>query len=241
MTGRHGAPASIPAKERLVTTSRLRYGRPLLPSPARRSAGMVLACCGIVVIVLGVLFHGQTGPDRLDHAVDAPVIGWLGSHQGLARWLAYPGSVRPAVVLSAALVVACLLTRRINGAVLAAAAVPAAVGLNDGLLKPLVHRTLTGFLSYPSGHTAAVSALAATVTILLLVLPQPARFIVPRVLIATVAWLLVVVVAIGLIGLQWHYLTDIVAGAAVGIGTVCGLALALDLVPALLAKAFAAP
>jgi hypothetical protein len=39
-------------------------------------------------------------------------------------------------------------------------------------------------------------------------------------------------VAIGLIGLRWHYFTDIVAGAAVGIGTVCGLALVLDL-PAL--------
>jgi len=30
-------------------------------------------------------------------------------------------------------------------------------------------------------------------------------------------------------GLRWHYFTDTVAGAAVGIGTVCGLALILDL------------
>jgi membrane-associated phospholipid phosphatase len=37
------------------------------------------------------------------------------------------------------------------------------------------------------------------------------------------------VVAIGVIGLRWHYFTDTVAGAAVGIGTVCGLALLLDL------------
>ena len=33
----------------------------------------------------------------------------------------------------------------------------------------------------------------------------------------------------GVIGLRWHYFTDTVAGAAVGIGTVCGLALLLDL------------
>jgi membrane-associated phospholipid phosphatase len=38
-----------------------------------------------------------------------------------------------------------------------------------------------------------------------------------------------VVVAIAVIGLQWHYFTDTVAGAAVGIGMVCGLALVLDL------------
>jgi membrane-associated phospholipid phosphatase len=31
------------------------------------------------------------------------------------------------------------------------------------------------------------------------------------------------------IGLRWHYFTDTVAGAAVGIGTVCALALVLDL------------
>jgi membrane-associated phospholipid phosphatase len=37
-----------------------------------------------------------------------------------------------------------------------------------------------------------------------------------------------VVVAIAVIGLQWHYFTDTVAGAAVAIGTVCGLALLLD-------------
>ena len=37
------------------------------------------------------------------------------------------------------------------------------------------------------------------------------------------------VVAIGVIGLRWHYFTDTVAGAAVGIGTVCGLAFLLDL------------
>jgi membrane-associated phospholipid phosphatase len=34
---------------------------------------------------------------------------------------------------------------------------------------------------------------------------------------------------VGVIGLRWHYFTDTVAGAAVGIGTVCALALLLDL------------
>ena len=37
------------------------------------------------------------------------------------------------------------------------------------------------------------------------------------------------VVAVGVVGLRWHYFTDTVAGAAVGIGTVCGLALLADL------------
>jgi membrane-associated phospholipid phosphatase len=212
-----------------VNSIQLRYGRPLLAIPARRWAGVLLACCAILVTLLGILFAHQTGADQLDRAVDSPVITWFGSRPGLAPWLAAPGSRLPAIVLSEAIAVACLCSRRLNGAVLAAAAVPAATGLNDGLIKPLVHRTYLGVLSYPSGHTAAMSALAATVTVLLLVPPQPTRARVPRVLIPVAVCVLGVMVAIGVIALRWHYFTDTVAGAAVGTGAVCGLAFLLDL------------
>jgi membrane-associated phospholipid phosphatase len=135
-------------------------------------------------------------------------------------------------VLTAVIVVACLVTGRLNGAVLAAAAVPVATGLNDGLLKPVVDRTYRGFLTYPSGHTASMFALAATVAVLLILPPQPARTGVLRVLITAAAFVLSGLVTVGVIGLRWHYFTDTVAGAAVGIGTVCGLALLLDLAAA---------
>jgi membrane-associated phospholipid phosphatase len=206
-----------------------RYSRPLLAAPARLWAAALLACCAILVTLLGILFAHQTGADRFDHAVDAPVIGWFGGHPGLALRLAAPGSEIPAVALSAAIAVACLFTGRLNGAVLAVAAVPAAVGLNDGLCKPLVHRTYLGILSYPSGHTAAMFALAATVAILLLIPPRPAKGSALQVLLPAAACLLGVVVALSVIALQWHYFTDTVAGAAVGTGTTCGLALLLDL------------
>jgi membrane-associated phospholipid phosphatase len=179
--------------------------------------------------VLGVLFAHQTRAGGLDHAIDAPVIAWLGGHGGLLLWLAAPGSLIPAVVLSVVIVGACLITGRLNGAVLAAAAVPVSVGLDEALLKPLVHRTYLGNLVYPSGHTTAVFALAATVTVLLLVPPRSAKAAALRVLIPVAACVLGVVVAVALIGLRWHYFTDTVAGAAVAIGTVCGLALLLDL------------
>jgi membrane-associated phospholipid phosphatase len=207
----------------------LRPGRPLLAGPARPWAGALLACCATLVAVLGVLFADQARASRLDHAVDSPIITWFGGHQGLVVWLAAPGSLIPAGVLSAAIVAACLLTGRLNGAVLAAAAVPAAVGLDDGLLKPLVHRTYLGVLTYPSGHTTTMFALAATVTVLLIIPPRPAGARALRVLIPAAACVLGVAVAVAVIGLRWHYFTDTVAGAAVAIGTVCGLALILDL------------
>jgi membrane-associated phospholipid phosphatase len=207
----------------------LQPGRPLLAASARPRAGALLACCAILVAVLGVLFAHQAKADWLDRTVDSPIITWLGGHPGLALRLAAPGSLIPAAVLSAAIIVACLLAGRLNGAVLTAAAVPAAIGLDEGLLKPLVHRTYRGILTYPSGHTTAIFTLAATVTVLLLIPPQPATARALRVLIPVVACALGGFVAIAVIGLRWHHFTDTVAGAAVGIGTVCGFALILDL------------
>ena len=206
----------------------LRYGRPLLAASARLGVGVLAASCLVLVAVLGMVFAHQTTADRLDHAIDAPIVTWLAGRQGLAGALADPGSLLPAVALSAAIILACLLTGRVNGAVLAAAAVPAAVGLNDGLLKHLVDRTYLGVLSYPSGHTATMFALAATITVLLLP-PSPAKAGPLRLLIPVAACVLGGAVAVGVIGLRWHYFTDTVAGAAVGIGTVCALALILDL------------
>jgi membrane-associated phospholipid phosphatase len=231
-----GGPAALeslagasPSSRYRVHGLHLQYGRPLLGPGARLGAGLLLTCCAILVAALGLLFAHQTTADRLDHAIDPPIITWLAGHPGLAAWLAFPGSQRPAVALSVVIVVACLLTRRLNGAVLAAVAVPAAVGVNDGLCKPLFHRTYLGVLSYPSGHTATMFALAATVAVLLYVPPRPVRARALRIVIPAATCVLGGVVAVGVIGLQWHYFTDTVAGAAVGIGTVCGLALLLDL------------
>jgi membrane-associated phospholipid phosphatase len=207
-----------------------RSGRPLLAASARPRAGVLLAACAILIAVLGVLFAHQSTADWFDRVVDAPVITALAGHPALALRLAYPGTTTPAAALSLIIAVACLITRRVRGAVLAVAAVPVAVGLCEVLVKPLVHRTYIGQVVYPSGHTAAIFALAAAVTVLLLAPPRPAMPRWLRILILAVAYLTAVAVVIGVIAVRFHYFTDTVAGAAVGIGTVCGLALVLDLV-----------
>jgi len=212
-----------------VERIRLRVGRPLLAASSRRWACALLACCTIVVAVLGVLFRRQSEADWLDRAIDAPIITWVGGHLGLAFRLASAGSMIPVGVLSATIVIACLLAGRLNGAALALMAVPVSVGLDEWLLKPVFDRTYLGNLVYPSGHATAVFAVAATVTVLLLIPPQPDRAKLLQVAIPAAMCLLGCVVAAAVIGLQWHYFTDTLAGAAVGIGTVCGLALILDL------------
>lgn len=204
-------------------------GRPLLGASGRIWAGVTVAVCVVVVGVLGVLFKGKTGPDGFDNAVDSPVIAFFGGHQGLLPWLALPGTLIPAVGASAAVAIGCLLAGRLNGAVLAVTAVPAAAGLGDGLLKHVFHRTYLGALAFPSGHTTAVVALTATLGVLLLVPPQRASTRAARVVLLAVCCAIAAAVAAAVIAFQWHYFTDTVAGAAVGVGTVCVLALILDL------------
>jgi membrane-associated phospholipid phosphatase len=203
--------------------------QPLLAETARPWAAGLLACSALLVAVLGVLFAGQSQADWLDHAIDAPVFHWLNGHQQLLLWLAAPATLVPAGLVSLIMVVACLLTGRLNGAVLAAAAVPTTAALNDALLKPLVHRTIEGNLTYPSGHVAAITAVTAMLALLLVMPPKPLVPPAVRRLILIAAGVVACGVAIAVIGLRWHYFTDTVGGAAVGAGTVCALALMLDL------------
>ena len=79
-----------------------RSGLPLLAASARPRAGVLLAGCAVLVAALGLLFARQNTADRFDHAVDSPVIAWFAGHHALALWLAFPGTMIPAVVLTAA-------------------------------------------------------------------------------------------------------------------------------------------
>ena len=206
-----------------------RVGRPLLGATARAGTAWLVAGCTVLVTALGILFAHQSTADGFDRAVDAPVIGWLFGYGDLQGWLAWPGTLKPAAVLVVAAAAGCLLAGRLNGALLAVAAVPVATGLDEVLIKRLVDRTYLGNLAYPSGHVTTVSALAATATVLLLIPPQQAGTRLPRVLLTVVAWAVTVVVAVAVMSLEWHYFTDTIAGAAVGVGTTAGLGLLIDL------------
>jgi membrane-associated phospholipid phosphatase len=209
---------------------RLSRGRPLLGRPGRNRACWLLAACVIVVAAGGAVFHGQTRADGFDNAVDSPFTSLYSGHYDLLVRLASPGTLVPAVVISVVVAAWCVLAGRLNGAVLALTAVPAATGLDDGLLKHVFDRTYLGSLSYPSGHTTSIVSLTAMLAVLLLVPPQRPGTRLARVLVVAAGCVASAVVAFAVMALRWHYFTDTVAGAAVGIGTVCALALILDLV-----------
>jgi membrane-associated phospholipid phosphatase len=206
--------------------------RPLLPAAARPAAVAALIACVAVTAALGALVSHGDRPRWLDAAVDSRVRASLGGHSRLLSYVALPGTPIPVIVMTAALVVACLATRRWRGAALVAVAVPAAEAVTELMLKHLIGRTLYGGLSYPSGHATSAFVLAAAATVLLTGPLQPRLAAPVRLLLALAALLVAAAVAVAVIGLGFHYFTDTVGGAAVAIGTVLATALLLDkLVP----------
>ena len=136
---------------------------------------------------------------------------WAGI-QGLLHLLAWLGGLGSVAVLTAALVLACLVARRWRGAVLAGLAVPAAVALTEFGLKPLVGRSISGYPSFPSGHATAMFALAATCAVLLANPPRPRLPRSVRLALVAGAVLVAAAVPVAMVALGYHYFTDIVAG-----------------------------
>ncbi len=201
--------------------------RPLIPAHRRRLAAAFVLACVVVVAVLGALFAGQSRPDRFDAAVDRWFRSTIGTHPGPLHVLFNFGEPPLVTALTVVLVLAAMVARRWRGAVLAAVAVPLAVALTELALKPLFGRTIGGALSYPSGHATSGFALATVAAILF---AAPARPRVPafaRRLLLLGAFLFAAAVAVAMVGLWYHYFTDIIGGAAVGSGTVILTALVL--------------
>jgi undecaprenyl-diphosphatase len=207
--------------------------RPLLSASATWAAGVVLAGCIIVLAVLGAWVAHRTQATWLDSKVDGWFIGHASSIPLVIHTLQLgqpPGAIIICLVAGAF----CLLTRRIRGLLLVAIAVPLAGGITEYLLKPLFDRTIGGpFLSFPSGHVTAVSAMATAIAILLTGRSGPPLYPALRWLARLLAVAAVLSVAAAVVIVHFHYFTDTIGGACVGIGTVLATAFLLDRIPQL--------
>ena len=202
-------------------------GRPLLYPAARRPAAALVIAAVVVTAALGLLLAGQSRPGRVDGWIDGQIDARLGRYPHVTDFI-YLGDSLWVVVIATVAVVACLLTRRLRGALLVAITVPVAGGLTDHILKSLVGRTNNGALTYPSGHTAVVTTMVVAAV---LVLTGPGRPPLPaalRWLLSAVLLALIPCVAVSLVIADYHYFTDTIGGAGVGIAVVLGTALGLD-------------
>ncbi|KUL37142.1 phosphatase PAP2 family protein [Streptomyces regalis] len=142
---------------------------PAVPAPSLRVwLGLMATLAALVVGVLGVLYAGHSEPGRVDRWIIQPTAD---SVRPPWRYVAlatdFLGEPAGAAMLIVAAVTGCLLLRRPRAAVLVVGGAAMTVGTTT-LLKPLVGRTIhgDGNLSYPSGHTAFLTALALIVALL---------------------------------------------------------------------------
>lgn len=175
------------------------------------------AVCASATLALGLVYAGGSVPGRLDAAVKTAIDGRLGGHPTMLDWLVLPTEpyfLIPAVLLAAAL---CLRLGHRRDALLMVFGPLLAVLLNSWVLKPLFDRHYEGVLVYPSGHTVS---LVSTLTALALLVP--AGTATRTVLILGALGLLSA--GIGMIGLSYHYFTDIVGGTFFGAAVVLATA-----------------
>jgi len=186
-----------------------------------------VAVCALVTLLLGVIVHGRETADGLDRTIDRWLHHSIGRHRAILNLVSLPGAPIAVAVLATALVVACLVARRWRAAALVAIAVLAASALTELALKVLVGRRMGGGTgSFPSGHAVGVFSLAVAVCV---VLAQAHRLKpAPRRLLALGALLAATAVSVAMVGLNHHYFTDIIGGAAVGTAVVLLTAFALD-------------
>jgi membrane-associated phospholipid phosphatase len=213
-----------------VIDQAVRLVPPLLPGRARRAAVIVIIGCTALLTAGAVLGAGRSHAGPLDRGIDQWVIDRLHTHLHGAFQITNLGNPTPMITLTIIVVLACLTVRRVNGAILAVAAVLVANALTEVVLKPIVNERIghPGALSYPSGHTTSVFTLVAVVAVLLV---DPPRTRLPgwlRLLLVILAVAVGVTVGICVIAIQFHYFTDTIGGLCVATATVLGIALLLD-------------
>lgn len=137
--------------------------RDSLPTAVRRPMLVLAPPAAIAVVVLGLLVHGRSTPSAFDRwALDASggPIPYPSQQRLLAQVVDLAGEPVGAGLLVTGLIAFCLVLGHQRSALLAIFGPSLSVAVTT-VLKPVAGRTINGpHLSFPSGHTAIVTAVA---------------------------------------------------------------------------------
>ncbi len=184
------------------------------------------------VLTLGVLCW-KLADLRTTTAVDAAVDPRLAYHfrgqRQVFEAVITLGDPVNVVLASVALAGLCLLMGARRAALLSLVGPPLAGALVEWVLKPLVDRRYLDGLVFPSGHTAGTSAIAVVLVLLLLPGGALRNLAAPvRVLLWYASAVFSAGVGLGLVILRFHYITDVIGGAAVAVTVILAFAWTLD-------------
>ncbi|QWF76842.1 phosphatase PAP2 family protein [Amycolatopsis sp. CA-230715] len=170
-----------------------------------RPVAITSAVCALAMVALGIPFAGGTAPGAVDRAFQDWVAGAFDGQAELLRLFVVATQPYVLVPVLAVVAIACALARRGPELAVALAGPAIAIALNTWVLKPLFDRHNGGTYAYPSGHT--VSLVSTLVVLVIVARPGAATA-----LTAALGALLVPFAAVGMVGLGFHYLTDVVGG-----------------------------
>jgi membrane-associated phospholipid phosphatase len=162
-----------------------------------------------VSVAAALVVAAHPGPTRLDRwGFDA-----VAHSAGSALLIRITDLGDPAVLVGGSILAALVVVGRDRARALACVAGPLlAAVLVELVFKPLVGRHFEGVLSYPSGSVADIAALATAWAVAVPPRVRPA--------VVGVGAVAAVAMAVAVTGLRWHYPTDALGGAVLGVGTV---------------------
>ena len=142
--------------------------RPALVPAVRRPAKALVPLGLLALVIPGLIFAGDRGPSRLDTRIRQAVVDSApGGTWDIIRGLDWLGEPIGRGLLLLAISLVCLAVGRRALAITAVVSMVTVTVLAVAL-KPVVGRRIhAGFLSYPSGHTAALTAAALIIGLLL--------------------------------------------------------------------------
>lgn len=193
--------------------------------PALRWPLLVVAAGWGLTAALAALYHGQYRPAAVDRTLAEGPQRLLAAHPRLATLTGLVTDPRLIVTLVAVIALVACFRRRWATASLLLAGPVITVVLTDLALKPLIDRHYFGsYLCFPSGHTGGVVSVA---TVLVITAWRGGSRVLRAVTLAL--WpILTAAAALGLVGMHYHYPTDIAGGIGWSVGTVVLLALGIE-------------
>lgn len=201
--------------------------RRLIDTSVRPVLLVVLVACVSGFVALSIRYYRSRGLDPFDYRVLNAIPTFVRHRQDWAVAFADLGGPAATVLITAAIAITMLVRRHVRAGVLAAASPAVAVTMTEVVLKPVVDRAPWGVYTFPSGHTASAFSVVTVVVVILLAGGRTTAW---RFAASAFAVVLGCLVALGLTVARYHFFTDTVGGAAVGVAVPLALALAVDAV-----------
>lgn len=184
---------------------------------------------GLAAIAFTILAFAYAGEDeggKIDYRAEPILDAIVKGHMRPARLVVALGDPIPVIVMAALLSAIAFALGQRRLAIVAVLG-PGLTGVATTLLKPVIGRTIHGDFAFPSGHTAAATALGLVAALLVLGQLRLGR-VAGTALLAAAAIIAGGGMAFGLVASDIHYPTDTIGGFSTAIVAVLVTALAVD-------------